>query len=200
MKQQINFLKSLPQTPLQLPAKWITLATIATLVLLTWISFNMALNTVDNYLFVKQIHEENIQVTATFQQAAKAYPLLAGDMPLVDKVGALEKELQTKKNQYDTLSHTALRHGFSSYLQTLAKIVPQGLWLSDIIVNQETKTASMKGYMINPVAVSQLLQALQHSPSFAGITFHLFYVKQIPEKSYSEFELANVTLNGGPSK
>ena len=200
MKQQINFLKSVPKAPLQFPAKWITLATVAALGVLTLVSFSMALNTVDNYLLVKQIHAENIRVTTTFQQAAKAYPLLAGDIPLVDQIGTLVKELQEKKDNYATLTHTALRTGFSNYLLTLAKIVPEGLWLSEIVLNQETKNGSLSGYMVNPVAVSQLLEALQHSPPFASITFHLFYVKQVPGQSYSEFQLANVSLNESKPK
>lgn len=194
MKQHIDFFKSQPKTPIQLPAKWITLTTIASLVLCMLISLDMALNVLRDNKLIKHILAENIRVTHDFQKAANAYPLLAGNKSLVEQLGELEKKLHDKKDVFARITHKALRFGFSNYLQTLANIVPEGLWLSDIALNQETKTATISGYTINPVAVSTLLQALQDSTVFTGLTFHLFYLKQVPEKSYGEFRLATNTL------
>lgn len=194
MKQHIDFFKSHPKTPIQLPAKWITLATIASLALCMLISLNMAMTTIQDNRRIKQLLVENKMVTLIFQQAAKAYPLLAGDKPLVQQMGELQRKLDDKKNAFATITHTALRFGFSNYLNALATMVPEGLWLSDIVLNQETKNATISGYTINPVAVSTLLQSLQNSTTFAGLTFHLFYMKQVPDKTYSAFRLATNTL------
>ncbi|MDP3704842.1 MAG: PilN domain-containing protein [Legionellaceae bacterium] len=193
MKQQIDFLKYLPSGPLQLPAKWITLASITSFALIVVISFSMALSQIDDYFVVKRIHADNTQLTILFQEAAKRYPLLASDTPLSIQVGALEKDLQDKKNEYATLTQSALHYGFSNYLDTLSKVVPDGLWLSDISINQKTKRASLSGYMTQPVDFSILLKSMQDSTTFAGTTFNVFTVKAISEKSYTAFNITNTT-------
>lgn len=194
MKQHIDFLTSQPKTPTQLPAKWITFAVIGTLALCTLISFSMAISTIQNNRVVKQELAESINATTQLQHAAKTYPLLANEKSLDYQVSALKKELQNKQAEYETLTRTTLRFGFSNYLQTLATLVPEGLWLTDIILNQETNNATLNGYMINPDAVSRLLQGLQYAAMFAKFKFHLFYIKQVKNRSYIEFKLANTTL------
>ncbi len=193
MKQQIDFLRSLPSGPLQLPAKWITLASIVSLALIVVISLSMAISQIGDYFVVTRIHSDNTQVTRLFQDAAKRYPLLAGDMPLAVQIGVLEKELQDKKNEYATITQSALHYGFSNYLNTLAKVVPDGLWLSDIAINQKAKRASLSGYVIQPVDFSVLLKSMQDSVTFAGTTFNVFTVNAIPEKSYTAFHITNTT-------
>lgn len=191
MKQDIDFLKSLPPKPVQLPAKWITLAAVASLALITLISFDMTISQIDDYFNVKKIHADNLQVTMLFQKTAKIYPLLAGDTPLPIQVGALEKALEDKKNEYAVITQSALHYGFSNYLDALSKIVPDGLWLNAISINQVKKVASLSGYMIKPVDVSILLQALQDSPTFAGTTFNVFTVKGVQGKAYTSFNITN---------
>lgn len=200
MKQHIDFLKSQPKAPTQLPAKWITLAVIGTLALCTLISLNMAISTIlANHVVIKE-SAESIDATTLLQQAAKTYPLLANEQSLDDQIKALKQELRNKKIEYETLTRTALRYGFSNYLQALAKRVPEGLWLTDITLNQETNNATLGGYMINPVAVSQLLQGLQLAKTFAKFKFHLFYVKQVKDRPYAEFKIANTLLNESKTK
>lgn len=189
MTQHINFLKSFPKAPLRLPAKWITLATVASVALLTLISLTKEIYQISHYQTIKQIHTDNTLATIQFQNIAKTYPLLASDIPLAIQITTLENELEKKKHDYATLTRASLRHGFSNYLTTLAQVVPEGLWLNKIFINQETKQMSLGGYMIKPVDVSRLLQALQDSPAFASTTFNLFYVKEMPGKPYTAFIL-----------
>ncbi|OGV41510.1 MAG: hypothetical protein A3F46_00215 [Legionellales bacterium RIFCSPHIGHO2_12_FULL_42_9] len=194
MKQQIDFQSSSPRTLIQLPAKWITYIIIATFVVLTLISLGMALNQVRDNQVVKRIHAENIKVTNVFQISARNYPLLASEVPLAKQLADLENELQTKKSHHATLTRATLQYGFSNYLRTLAKVVPPGLWLNEIKIDQETRNTSMSGYMQKPDSVSQLLQVLQQAGSFKGTNFNLFYLKNIPEKSYAKFMIANTTV------
>ena len=56
-----------------------------------------------------------------------------------------------------------MHQGFSTYLQTLAKLVPEGLWVDEIFINQENNSASIKGYETKPDAVSLLMQSLQNA-------------------------------------
>jgi Tfp pilus assembly protein PilN len=190
MKQEINLLKSLPQEPIQLPAKWITLITLSTLALLMLISLGMAITQVSSFLEVKKIHSENIKVTATFQQIAKEHPLLASDTPLPLRIIQLDKELQKKKEYFATLSRSLLRQGFSNYLSTLTTIAPKGLWLNEIAIDQEEKSIAFSGAMLKPVAMSCFLQSLQNSSVFANMQFNLFSM-QNNGKPYTEFLLTN---------
>lgn len=200
MKQEINFLKSRPKAPNQLPAKLITFAVIGTLALCTLISLNMAVSTIEANKVVIQERAESINATLILQKAARTYPLLASEQSLDQQIKTLKQELQNKQTEYETLTRTTLRHGFSNYLQTLAQLVPEGLWLTDIKLNQETNDATLGGYMLTPVAVSQLLHGLQLTEMFAKFKFHLFYVKQVKDRSYAEFKVASTTLNEGKSK
>lgn len=199
MKQDIDFLKNQPKRSVEFPAKWITLAAIGSLVLCMLISLYMAISTIQNNELVKQELAKSISSTTLLQQMAKAYPLLAGEQSLDDQITALKQELQTKKTDYETLTHTALRSGFSNYLQLLAKLVPEGLWLTDIKLNQDTNNATLGGYMMNPGTLPKLLQGLQHTEIFSKFKFHLFYIKQVKDQEYTEFKLANTTLNEGQS-
>ena len=196
MKQQIDFQSSSLKALIQLPAKWITYLIIATFVILMFISLGMALNQVRDNHVVKRIHAENIKVTSVFQNLAKNYPLLASEVPLAKQLADLENELQTKKSYHATLTRATLQYGFSNYLRTLAKLVPPGLWLDEIKIDQEAKNTSMSGYMQKPDSVSRLLQVLQQAGPFKGTNFNLFYLKSIPEKSYAKFRIANTTACG----
>lgn len=193
MQQRLDFLKSTAQSPRQLPARWITFIVLACISLLTLISFYMATYQIRAYFAVKQVHVKSQAVMHTFQAIAKEHPLLASNIPLLTQIENLKKQLEATKNEFAAITHSKLRYGFSNYLGTLAKIAPKGLWLNKISINQETKAASLSGYMIEPVNVSLLLQALQASPTFAETTFNVFYIKDIPEKSYVEFNITNST-------
>lgn len=96
-----------------------------------------------------------------------------------------------KKKNFDILTGSSLRYGFSNYLETLAQVVPDGLWLSTIMINQEYKLVTIKGYMVKPANMSSLLQALQETPTFAKTIFNVFYIKNVTGKSYTEFSLTN---------
>lgn len=195
MKQQIDFLKSVAKKPVEFPAKWITVAVIGSLVLCMLISLYMAVSTIQNNETVKQELAQNIKATTLVQQAVKTYPLLASEQSLNEQIATLKKELKTKKSEFETLTRTTLRYGFSNYLRALASLVPEGLWLTDISLNQETNKATLAGYMIIPVSLPMLLKGLQHDKTFEKFKFHLFYVKQVKNQAYTEFKLANTAVN-----
>lgn len=195
MKQKINFLKTLPPQPLQLQAKWITRITLAVIAALTLISFIMAIYQVRASFTMNKIRTENKDAITKFQHTAKLYPLLSSETPLIEQIATAEKKLQEKKNHYAVLTKTALRHGFSNYLRTLATIIPEGLWLREIAIDQETHSASLGGYMLKPISVAMFMQELQKTPAFAEMKFNLFYVKQNPQEAYIAFKIANSALN-----
>lgn len=191
MSQQINFLKTIHKEEPELPGQWVILSIIGALSFVTIISLYMIMHQASTYILLKIAHTKNHQVSTVFQQTATAYPLLAGDVPLAIQITTLEKALGEKKHNFEALTGSALRYGFSNYLNTLAKIVPEGLWIKKLSIDQAKKTATINGYIVKPVDVSILLQALQKSPAFSKTVFNLFYIKDVPVQNYTEFSLTN---------
>ncbi|KTD19881.1 PilN domain-containing protein [Legionella londiniensis] len=194
MTQEVNFLRSMPEAPRYLPAMWMGLGILALLLVLISISLTMgvyqfqAAQRLDEITAQREIAEKN------FQKMAKAYPLLATERPLVERVTELQAKLQAKREQFKELTHATLRHPFSQYLSNLSIAVPEGLWLSTIKIDQNEKNLSLGGYSLQPVLVSIFLQNLKEAAAFKAIEFDLFYVKKVPGKNYIEFEIANKKL------
>ena len=194
MKQHINFLKSTPEEKLRFPAKWIILSIISSLVLVMIISLYLIAHHASIYIQLRQAHNKHDQSSTLFQETARRYPLLASEIPLVLQIATLEKVLKEKKNSFEAITGSSLRYGFSNYLEILANVVPEGLWIKKIVIDQEKKTATINGFMVKPVDVSVLLQALQRSPIFDRTLFNVFYIKDIPDKTYTEFHLTNEAI------
>lgn len=177
-----------------LSAVWIGLAALGLLLILIAVSSAQAIY---NYTINQQLDDARaIRVGAqkNYQALANSYPLLTIDKPLVDQVTDYETQLRQKRETFDALTHATIRRPFSTYMQTLSEIVPNGLWLTGININQDLKNISLSGFSIAPVSVSVFLQALQTQPAFKGIIFDLFYVKKVKDKDYVQFEIANETL------
>lgn len=194
MKQHINFLKDFPKPEQQLPAQWIILGLISTLVLVTLVSIYLVVSQLNNYVLLKQAHQENNRMSSTFQEIAKSHPLLASDIPLAVQIATVEKELNEKQKNLEMITGSTLRYGFSNYLDVLSKIVPEGLWLKKIIIDQETKSILINGDMMRAVDMSLFLQALQSAGAFSKTIFSLFYIKDVKDKPYIEFNLMNEGL------
>ncbi len=195
MNQQINFLKAYPKSAAQFPAKWAMLAGAALLGLLILISFFMGVHQIQSSLTAKHAGEEYSQVNAVLQQTKKEHPLLGTNLPVAEQVHALETELNLKKNYYLSLTRPNLRVGFSNYLYVLTKIVPEGVWLKEITIDQGINGTWLDGYMLNAAAVTRFLQALQDSTTFVGTSYHLTSVKKLPGKPYDEFKISNMGLD-----
>ncbi|WP_133129853.1 PilN domain-containing protein [Legionella yabuuchiae] len=196
MTQQINFLKAITKETNYLPAKWVGLALALLILILAANGIARSVTVYKQEQLLKAAQQEKAQAAADFQQIAQSYPLLAMDKPLVDQVTEYEETLKAKREHFETVTHATIRKPFSSYMEAFAKIVPQDLWLTSFYINQDTENISLRGYSLQPVAVSLLLQALQKSQVFQEVYFDLFYVKRVEDKNYIEFEVANNTLLG----
>jgi Tfp pilus assembly protein PilN len=194
MIQQINFLKSFPKQSQQLPALWIGAILGSLLALLFLVSMGLSAYKIVEKKQLTRAQQQTLQAAIDYQRLAAAYPLLAEDKPLVDRVGEFEKDLRNKESQFQEITHATLRKPFSRYMQALSLMVPEGLWLSNININQDTDSVSLQGFSVKPLFVSVLLQELQKATAFSNVVFDLFYVKAIKNKSYIQFEIANKKL------
>ncbi|KTC64614.1 Fimbrial assembly protein (PilN) (plasmid) [Legionella adelaidensis] len=200
MIQDINFLNFLPQKKDFLNANHILISSLALIILLIIASISLGINQGLTHSELEKAQKRRAQAEIAFQQVTKTYPLLTIDKPLVNQVSELESMLQKKQEQFGHLTHATLRKPFSHYLQTLTRVVPNGLWLTNIRIDQDTQNVSITGVSLQPLFVSVLMQSLQSAASFADIQFDLFYVKKLKHTSYIEFEIANDQLTGASKK
>ncbi len=191
MRQDVDFLKVKATEPFELPAQWITMAAVALLALFTLISLGLLMVEVTEHWSLKRAQKQTSKTIVAFQKIARTHPLLASNTPLVKQIETLKTALAEQKSYYVTLTRVALRYGFSNYLETLAAVVPEGLWLDEVTINQSAKTASLHGYMLKPVDVSTFLEALQKIGAFSGTTFKFFSVKAVPDTAVIEFKITN---------
>ena len=194
MNQSVNFLKSLPKEPHYLSAVWIGAIVLFLLVLLTGISIFSNSNVKQLNQKLVDIRSQKTQAEIAYEKIKQAYPLLASEKPLVERVTELEQLVNAKRAALAALSHKLLREPFSDYLQALAEITPAGLWLTSFELNQDKDLIRLKGYSLKPVNVSLFLQALQKAPVFSDVHFESFYVHKVEDKPYVEFEVGNVPV------
>lgn len=194
MSQHVNFLKTLPQSPKYLPARWIAYILVATVLTLFGVSLSYMFYQHATSRRLDQVRTDLLKARLRLQKTEAAYPLLAGDKPLVRRLSEMENALRDTQVQYDALAHTVTRLGFSEYLMALATAVPEGLWLTRMYINQNNGNLSLSGYALKPVAVSTLLEGLQRTPVFSKIDFDLFYVKKVKNNNYIRFAIANDEL------
>lgn len=194
MEQSIDFLKSLPKQKRDLPATMIGLILLALLILFTAISISAAITHHQKSEQLQEAQAHNLQVSSDFKRLVQAYPMFLLDKPLVDQVSEYETQLRQKQANFDALTHKTLRKPFSQYLQALAEITPPRLWLTNIILDQDTNNYSLIGNSMEPVSVSLFIQSLQKASIFKGLVFDLFYVRKVADKNYIQFEVANEKL------
>ena len=191
MKQDIDFLKLEDDTAFKLPAEWITASLLGLIALLALITLWLVGVQIRDHWALSRVQAEHVKTIAKFQTIAKAHPLLASNTPLPTQIEQLKKALAERKQYYVALTRVALRYGFSNYMDALATVTPKGLWLDEILINQTEKTASLSGYMLKPVDISDFLTALQKIGAFSGTTFGLFNVKAVPDTAVIAFTITN---------
>lgn len=192
--QQIDFCKSLPKSTNRLPALWMAIALVLLIIILITVSFSLASFQIYQGQHLKTLEEERIAVMAEFQKVVKNYPLFASDKPLVTRVSEYEKLVLEKQAKFAQMSHTTLRKPFSMYLQTLSQTTPEGVWLTYFRIDQDQNDLAIAGFSLQPILVSQFLQAMQGSSGMGDIVFDLFFVRKIPNQDYIRFEVANEKL------
>ncbi len=195
MSQHVDFLKSIPKTKTQLPADMMIAGIAVSVVLLILGSVGLWFYQATVSKQLQSAQNANQKETAAFQKLAEAYPLLAGDTPLVTKVLELEKNLHEKEAYFAELTHTTVRKPFSKYLIAISQAVPEGLWLTGININQDSGNISLEGKALSPSSISYFLKKLEQIPPFVGEAFDLFAVKKkVDESGLHQFEVANNQL------
>lgn len=195
MRQHVNFLKSLPNDPRELSGRWIILSVVLSLLVLFAVSGALLMNQWIQFQHLKTVQNNRLKAADAFQKQANAYPLFASDTPFVNKVADFEQMVRDTQKHVTELNHITLRHPFSDYLQALAQTAPEGLWLTQIHIHQDSGDISLIGQAFNPTKITLFIQNLQASSAFSGELFDLFDVKKNTPSGLSQFEIANNQLS-----
>lgn len=191
MSQQINFLKTLQQEPIRLTSRIIALSVVSTLSFLVFVSLYIAMQQLHYSFKIKQAEQKNNEVSVDLQKTQQQYPLLVNKNFLIQQVVDLETNLQVKKKECDAITHASEHLGFSNYLLSLTQLIPAGVWLDEISIDQGTGKASLHGYAMKSEDSPILLQNLQSSLAFSRFQFESFTLKAIPNLLYSQFKISN---------
>lgn len=194
MQQSVNFLKTLPKSTSRLSPFIMGLVILGTLVVLALISMIAGLNHYQAYKSLDEAHKNLIIAQQAYDKIAKDYPLLASDIPFVNRVKDLEDKFQAKKAELDSLQHLINRRGFSEYLRDLAQKTPNTLWLNQIQINHDSGSVTLNGYSTRPDAVPEFMSSLLDTDAFKQEAFNLFFVKTIKNHPYLKFSIATKDL------
>ncbi|PWY55355.1 hypothetical protein DGG96_12035 [Legionella qingyii] len=194
MSQSINFLKGLPKSSSRLPASLMGLIVLITLVSLAIISVVLELINFQAYKSLRMAQKSLLYAQEDYKKMTKDYPLLVSDIPFVTRVKNLEKKLQAKKVELNSLEHLVVRRGFSEYMFDLAQTTSNTLWLNQIQIDHDSNNITLNGYAIHPDSVSELMSQLSTTNSFKNVIFKLFFVKTIKNHPYLKFSIATYAL------
>ncbi len=194
MQQSVNFLKALPKSTSRLPPFIMGLVLLATVAVLTLISMITGLSHYQAYKSLDEAHKSLVIAQQAYNKIAKDYPLLASDIPFVNRVKDLEDKFQAQKTKLDSLQHLINRRGFSEYLRDLAQKTPNTLWLNQIQINHDSGSVTLNGYSTSPDAIPEFMSNLLEADAFKQEAFNLFFVKTIKNHPYLKFSIATKDL------
>lgn len=159
MRQNVNLLLGMPHRErLVLPAKvlpWIWLG-VAVLLGVIWLWHLWLVLGVRHQLAAARAEVQKQQTTLV-RIAEKATK--TGSEQSLDSQVRLKRQLAALLDQKKRLAD----NGFSRYLLTLGEQVPQGVWLTNIDVNNESQILALQGKSVNGSRVLQLVRRLNSS-------------------------------------
>ncbi len=128
-------------------------------------------------------------------ELAERFPKDAAKEELEGEVESLAREIESKSSLVKTMARA--NEGFSPYLEELAKEIVPGVWLKEIIIDQEKASVSLLGYALDSDLIPTFLQQLSQSKPFMSIDFkQLRMVKtKVDKKPVIGFALRTIPLS-----
>lgn len=197
MKQQINLLtdelkpRREPFTVNQLLAAWggfavVLLAISAWSGADYWQLSRKEAETTEQWRLLKETNE---RLRASYSQVP--------DAALEAKVAALRLEQYERQQLMRLLADYQNEQvtGFSGYLDDLANLGVDGMWLSEISLQTGGRWIKLKGMTTDPAHVPEFLRELSETRSFDGHQFDGFELKEA-ESGLIEFDIAGPEQSG----
>lgn len=195
MAQSVDFLKVLSKPVNRItPLLMVLGVIIPTLVLVFFsIAFYMGYSTLQASTAKKREDLESIQ--AAYNDLVKKYPLLVGNMSLMNQVTALDEEYNNKLITFNNLEHLLVRPGFSGYMLGLAQKAPTSLWIDGIQVDHNAALIALMGYAQLPDSITELMSNLEATTGYGGVVFKSFYIKAVKNHSLVRFAISTKDIS-----
>ena len=97
----------------------------------------------------------------------------------LSEVDVRYRELEKKKSVHHFLQAHWLSHqSFTSLLVGLSKATIEGVWLSEIVIDNEKNQLHLQGVLLKTELLPEYLQSLRKQPQFQGVDFSLLDLRK----------------------
>jgi len=144
-----------------------------------------------------KLHSERAK---QLESISKKVPKEQTRQQIINKIEQYQKEIQSKERIYSMLALTQKSRisGYASYLESLAKLTVQGLWLTEFVFKNNGQYMLLEGKAVEPNLVPELITSLSASKDFSGKTFEVFKLNLDEESKHVEFILETKVAEAAP--
>lgn len=129
------------------------------------------------------VKNEKTTASQTLIQLKQKYPTELAQIQIKQKIEALEKELADKKQHLGKIHKLIQAHAFAKYFIALASATPSGAWLTQIIIDNDRDSITLKGKVLNPNVATQFLADLRKTAVFKNTEFTVFRINKSADKN-----------------
>jgi len=174
VKQQINLLNCLPK-PEEVTLSFIRLLQISAAFL-----FIM-------FFFLIKSQWQLATTKSSYQQAK------AEETKIVEQFNGVMKSTGHTSNSTTESFKTKLNlsNVFSDYLEALAEVTPNNIWLKSIEINHHTDLIRLSGSSQNATFIPDFVSALSDTPEFKQGQYKNFQISQSNNSDHVEFLISN---------
>lgn len=160
----------------------------------------------DSYIYYSDKQQAEA-LTKLHSERAKQLEAIAKKVPkeqtrqqIINKIEQYQKEIQGKERIYSMLAMTQKSRisGYASYLESLAKLTVQGLWITEFVFKNNGQYMLLEGKAVEPNLVPELISSLSASKDFSGKTFEVFKLSLDEESKHIEFILETKVAEAAP--
>ncbi len=123
-----------------------------------------------------------------------------------EQVGTLTAKIQDEKTRLSSLSGLEVTSevnsknlieskGFYGDFEDLAKAVPPGVWLTDIVISRLDGSVTLKGHTVIAAGIPALILALNKSNNLRDKKFDVLKIEKNSETQYIDFTIATDLIN-----
>ncbi len=139
--------------------------------------------------FSKELDKLKIELTQSksyYDYIKAKYPEIATDAEMQAQIDQIKKEIADRREVRIKSIYGETRTGFSIYMESLAKAIVPGAWITSFNVANDGETVRITGAASSPSAVTQFIQNLKHQPGFINREFKTIKVLE-PKKPDNRF-------------
>lgn len=144
-----------------------------------------------------KLHSERAK---QLESISKKVPKEQTRQQIINKIEQFQREIQGKERIYSmlALAQKSRISGYASYLESLAKLTVQGLWLTEFVFKNNGQYMLLEGKAVEPNLVPELITSLSASKDFSGKTFEVFKLNLDEESKHVEFILETKVAEAAP--